>query len=74
MQTLSSIEQVIEALGGTKAVAELTNRASPSAVPNWKLRKSFPLNTYLVMKAALHAKGASAPDALWKMPEVESAS
>ena len=69
MRTLPTIEKVIEELGGVKAVAELTRRASPSAVPNWKTRK-FPPNTYAVMKAALHAKGADAPDSLWNMLEV----
>jgi hypothetical protein len=69
MRTLGSIEEVIEELGGTKAVAELTKRASPSAVPNWQIRKAFPTNTYAVMKAALAAKDATAPGELWGMPE-----
>jgi hypothetical protein len=72
MRILNSIEDVIEELGGVKAVAELTNRTnSASVVPNWIDRKSFPRQTYAVMKAALHAKGATAPGDLWKMPEVE---
>lgn len=73
MDTLNSVEAVISALGGVKAVQELTRRASESAVPNWKLRKSFPSNTYAVMKAALKAKGCTAPDHLWGM-EVAQAS
>jgi hypothetical protein len=73
MRTLNSISEVIEALGGVKAVAELTGRTgSPSAVPNWRARNSFPTDTYAVMKAALRAKGASAPGELWKMPETAS--
>jgi hypothetical protein len=71
MRTLTSIEEVIDALGGTKAVAELTKRSSPSAVPNWKTRK-FPPNTYAIMKAALQAQGADAPDSLWNMMEKAS--
>jgi hypothetical protein len=73
MRTIKTIEQVIEALGGVKAVAELTKRTSPSAVPNWIMRNSFPTDTYAVMKAALRDKGATAPGALWKMPEMEGA-
>lgn len=71
MRTLNSIEDVIDELGGIKAVAELTNRASPSAVPNWKLRKAFPTDTYAIMKSALQDKGATAPGELWGMPEVQ---
>ena len=70
MRTLGSIEEVIDELGGIKAVAELTKRASPSAVPNWKVRKAFPTDTYAIMKAALAAKGATAPGELWGMPEL----
>ena len=70
MVTIQTIEEVIEKLGGTKAVAELTKRPSPSAVPNWIVRNSFPLNTYTILKAALRARGYDAPDELWKMPEV----
>jgi len=65
---LSTIDEVIEELGGFKAVAELTNKASASAVPMWKSRKRFPAKTYTVMKSALNAIGATAPDDLWGMP------
>lgn len=69
---LTTIEQVIAELGGPAAVAELTCRTSLSAVPMWKLRQTFPSNTYVVMKAALKAKGADAPDSLWNMAEASS--
>ncbi|WP_369527279.1 carph-isopro domain-containing protein [Bradyrhizobium elkanii] len=62
---LSTIEEVISELGGPKAVAELTNRTSQSAVPMWKSRQRFPASTYAVMKAALRSHGADAPDSLW---------
>jgi hypothetical protein len=73
VKQLSTIEEVISELGGPRAVAELTNRGSVSAVPTWKLRKSFPTNTYAVMKAALEAKGFAAPDHLWGMEAAERA-
>lgn len=71
LRKLTSIELVIKELGGPEAVAELTGRASISAVPNWKLRKSFPTNTYALMKAALAERGCTAPGTLWDMPETQ---
>lgn len=71
---LPTIEAVIKELGGNQAVADLTGRATDQAVSNWKGRNSLPLNTYTVLKSALRARGFSAPDALWGMPEVERAS
>jgi hypothetical protein len=68
---LKTVEEVISELGGFRAVAELTGRPSISAAPNWKLRHSFPTNTYAVMKSALAEKGLTAPGALWGMPEPE---
>ena len=73
VKQLSSIEDVISELGGIDAVRELTHRTrSTSAVPMWKVRKTFPTNTYAVMKAALRAKGADAPDSLWNMAQAHS--
>ena len=67
---LRTVEDVISELGGNNAVRELTNRGgTPSTVLMWKVRKAFPPNTYAVMKAALHAKGADAPDSLWNMAQ-----
>jgi hypothetical protein len=57
---------VIEALGGTRAVADLTGRGQPAAA-NWYWRPHFPANTYLAMTGALAAKGLSAPAWLWDM-------
>ena len=68
---LNTVDEVISELGGFDAVKELTSRSSASAVPMWKNRKRFPTNTYTTMKAALAAKGCSAPSKLWDMPEVE---
>lgn len=67
VKQLQSVEDVISELGGNDAVRELTNRGKPSAVLMWKVRQTFPRETYLIMKAALREKGADAPDSLWKM-------
>jgi len=66
-QDLQSVEEVIAALGGRNRVAELTCRASLSAVPMWKSRKRFPANTFTVLKSALQDLGLSAPNDLWGM-------
>jgi hypothetical protein len=63
---LRTTAQVIAALGGKRAVADLTGR-SWSAVWNWEDRKAFPPNTYAIIKGALQANGMAAPDSLWGM-------
>jgi hypothetical protein len=70
-RNLQTVEQVIEALGGFKAVGELTKRNSANAAWNWKERNAFPTNTYVIMKGALKEIGAKAPDSLWNMVEPE---
>ena len=65
---LTSTATVMDALGGTQAVADLTGRTYAAAF-NWRSFKAFPSNTYLVMTAALAEKGAGAPDSLWGMVE-----
>lgn len=66
MDTLSTTIDVIEALGGNLAVAELTG-SSPKAVWNWRGFETFPSNTYVALKEALLAKGKTAPASLWGM-------
>jgi hypothetical protein len=75
MEVLSTTSEVMDALGGNPAVAELTGR-KPKAVSNWRAFKSFPSNTYVAMTEALRQKGKSAPAALWGMKgsDAESAS
>lgn len=69
---LRSIEEVILELGGPRAVAQLTKRGSISTVPMWKIRGSFPMNTYAIMKEALQSRGFRAPGSLWNMPDHNS--
>jgi hypothetical protein len=63
---LTSTNAVIAELGGTQAVADLTKRAYNAAF-NWHAQHAFPSNTYVVMTAALAARGFCAPDSLWGM-------
>lgn len=67
---LHTTSEVMDALGGNLAVAEITGR-NAKAVWNWRGFDTFPSNTYVAMTEALLAKGKSAPAALWgmKIPE-----
>lgn len=69
MEELSTTSQVMDALGGNSAVAELTGSTS-KAVWNWRGFDTFPSNTYVAMIEALRARGKTAPSSLWgmKMP------
>lgn len=66
VQPLSTTADVMDALGGTGAVASLTG-SKLSAASNWRSFETFPANTYVAMKAALDARGLTAPDSLWGM-------
>lgn len=72
MQELQSTKAVIDALGGTKAVAELTGRKYNAAF-NWRSSK-FPSNTYLTIQTALRERDKVAPASLWGMTEPEQVS
>ena len=65
---LTTTEQVIYALGGTRAVADMTGRKY-NAAHNWLGFDHFPPNTFLLMQAALEERGLTAPASLWKMME-----
>lgn len=67
---LSTAQQVIEALGGYKAVAKLTSRTY-QAVHNWKQFGDFPANFYAVMQTALREKGCTAPASLWRQEGIQ---
>lgn len=64
---LETSAAVIDALGGTAAVARLANKAMQT-VSNWRSR-GFPSDTFLLLQAALKAQGRTAPAALWRMEE-----
>lgn len=68
MESRMTTGEVIEALGGTAAVARLLGR-SMTVVSNWKAGGCFPSNTYVVFQTALARAGMTAPDSLWRMVE-----
>jgi hypothetical protein len=62
---LTSFDQVIQALGGLKAVAALTD-VTPAAVCHWRSRGGrFPARTHDRIDAELARKGATAARHLW---------
>jgi hypothetical protein len=63
---LNSAIEVIDALGGTQAVADITKRTY-SATHNWRSFGRFPANTFLTLTNALKLRGFDAPASLWGM-------
>jgi hypothetical protein len=63
-RALLTTNAVIDALGGTQAVARLTRRGD-TAPYNWLYHQRFPPNTYLAMTRALLNRGLYAPPWLW---------
>lgn len=68
LETVETVDAVIEALGGNADVATLTGRL-PKAPSNWRSQGYFPPNTYLVLTGALLQTGKRAPASLWRMTE-----
>ncbi len=66
-----TVAEAIEALGGTKAVADLLGRR-PQAVSNWR-SQGFPANSYLALTKALKKAGWTAPASLWGMKDADAA-
>jgi hypothetical protein len=67
MRTLATAREVVDTLGGNRAVCDLTG-ALPKAVYYWTGHaRSFPSRTYCLMSDELRARGAKAPRDLWKM-------
>jgi hypothetical protein len=67
-EELCTTAEVVDALGGVQEVARITGRKYGAAW-NWLKFQTFPSDTFLVLTAALRAKGKSAPASLWGMVE-----
>lgn len=66
MRQLNTHSEVVAALGGTFAVARLTDR-KPPAVSNWLKRGVFPPWTFVRLTGALYRIECEAPARLWNM-------
>lgn len=63
-----TVAQVVDALGGTREVAELF-QTSVRCVYNWR-QNTLPANTYVPIKELLRKRGTDAPDTLWSMKQL----
>ena len=71
-RTLSTSDEVIEALGGIEGLMELTNSKRPRVL-NWRAFQRFPSRMYIIMIGALRSRGYNAPTSLWGMHEADEA-
>lgn len=67
-ESISTANEVIDALGGTTAVAKMLKR-KPQQVTNWRSDGRFPPSTFLALTGALEGIGKAAPTVLWGMEE-----
>lgn len=65
MRTLTTVPQVLDALGGNAAVRRLLELKNPNVVANWRWRERLPPRTYLTLSDALKRKRLKAPPSLW---------
>lgn len=65
--TVKTVDDVIDALGGTQATAQLF-RVTEAAVSNWRAR-GLPPRRFLTFKHVLASRGIAAPPSLWRMFE-----
>lgn len=69
MTELESAREVIDALGGLKAVEALTGRKT-TTVSAWQAKfNSFPAELFVLMTEELRTLGYTAPKALWRQIE-----
>jgi len=62
---VTSVDDLIEALGGTGAARKALGGVSPQRLWNWRFRNKLPPDMYLQHKAALAGLGITASDTLW---------
>lgn len=64
MKQLSTVNEVIEALGGEQPAGALVG-VGIKAVQQWKWQKQFPAKTYLAIISELGKSGLDADASLW---------
>jgi len=63
----NTVSSLVEALGGTNAVAKLTGNRQ-SVVSNWRKRGRFLARTFVRLSSTLQQHNLVAPNSLWSMP------
>ena len=66
LESVTTVKEVIDVLGGPTAVARMTGR-KPQHVVNWRATGRFPATTFLSLSKALQGYGKTAPTELWGM-------
>lgn len=69
---LTSVEAVIDALGGTAAAADLLGLGRP-AISNWKFRGAIPPENFMMISEALTVRGLHANPAIFGFKSREAA-
>ena len=64
LKSLITVAQIVNAFGGTFALAQLLE-CTPTAISNSIKRGALPAKYYVVMIRALNRKGLTAPARLW---------
>ena len=71
---LSTVDDVIDALGGTYETARLLDLKYPQPVSQWRKRARLPADKFLIMQSELEKRGKTAPPELWGIkPTAEAA-
>ena len=65
---LWTVDEVIETLGGTNAVARAFG-VTPGAVSQWR-KEGLPADTFVAMSGLLMEQGMTAPSHFWGMREI----
>lgn len=73
MQDICTIEEVVDAVGGRSAAAELAGLTSPNAVSNWKARGRIPAELFFLFARKLRTVGKRPDPALFGFASVEAA-
>lgn len=68
---LSTVDEVIEAVGGTAAAAGIAG-VSPPAVSNWRGRGRIPSEKFMIFAAALRGLGKEASPDVFGMDRTEA--
>jgi DNA-binding transcriptional regulator YdaS (Cro superfamily) len=66
-----TVDEVVDELGGTAAVADLCGTTS-AAVSNWRSRRKIPSDKFLVFESALRRRGHDAPKRLFTFDTSEA--
>lgn len=72
MKQLSTVDEVIDALGGKSGCVDRGWAKSRQAVNNW-IARGFPPRLHAAMTEELRKAGCSAPDRLWSQSHVDLA-